>query len=56
MSFQSECVHRQPPGKEIYRKQKISVFEVDGKDHKVIKANMKEMVAMCKEIVTVYFS
>jgi hypothetical protein len=26
---------RQPPGKEIYRKGTISVYEVDGKDHKV---------------------
>ena len=33
--FQSECIMRHPPGKEIYRKGTISVFEVDGKDHKV---------------------
>ena len=26
---------RQPPGKEIYRKGNISVYEVDGKDQKV---------------------
>ena len=26
---------RQPPGKEIYRKGTISVYEVDGKEHKV---------------------
>jgi hypothetical protein len=29
---------RQPPGKEIYRKGTISVYEVDGKDHKVTVA------------------
>ena len=34
-TFQSECTWRQPPGKEIYRKGTSSVFEVDGKDHKV---------------------
>jgi len=28
---------RQPPGKEIYRKGTISVYEVDGKEHKVKK-------------------
>ena len=26
---------RQPPGKEIYRKGTISVYEVDGKENKV---------------------
>ncbi|TRZ05068.1 hypothetical protein HGM15179_022039 [Zosterops borbonicus] len=30
-----QCQWRQPPGREIYRKGNISVYEVDGKDHKV---------------------
>ena len=30
---------RQPPGKEIYRKGTVSVYEVDGKEHKVYKKN-----------------
>ncbi|RNA43804.1 histone acetyltransferase KAT8-like [Brachionus plicatilis] len=30
-----ECAARRPPGKEIYRKGTLSVFEVDGKDHKI---------------------
>ena len=33
--FQSECIYRQPPGKEIYRKGTLSVYELDGRDHKV---------------------
>lgn len=33
--FQSQCQWRQPLGKEIYRRNNISVYEVDGKDHKV---------------------
>ena len=33
--LQSQCIYRHPPGKEIYRKGTISVFEVDGKDAKV---------------------
>lgn len=33
--FQGECAWRQPPGREIYRKGEISVFEVDGAEHKV---------------------
>uniref|UniRef100_A0A3P9HI96 Histone acetyltransferase n=1 Tax=Oryzias latipes TaxID=8090 RepID=A0A3P9HI96_ORYLA len=31
----SHCQWRQPPGKEIYRRSNISVYEVDGRDHKV---------------------
>lgn len=34
--IQSQCIYRHPPGKEIYRKGTISLFEVDGKDAKVI--------------------
>lgn len=33
--FQGECTWRQPVGKEIYRRGTLSVYEVDGKDHKV---------------------
>ena len=33
--LQAKCVWRHPPGDEIYRKQNISVFEVDGKKNKV---------------------
>ena len=33
--LQGKCTMRQPPGKEIYRKGTISVYEVDGKEHKV---------------------
>ena len=33
--FQTQCIYRFPPGKEIYRKGTLSVFEVDGKDSKV---------------------
>lgn len=32
---QAKCVWKHPPGIEIYRKNNLSVFEVDGKKHKV---------------------
>lgn len=35
VSVQAHCQWRQPSGKEIYRRSNISVFEVDGRDHKV---------------------
>lgn len=33
--MQEECVHRNPPGKAIYRKGTLTVYEVDAKEHKV---------------------
>lgn len=44
--FQSECTWRQPVGKEIYRKGTLSVYEVDGKDHKV-NMNMLSGIFNC---------
>ena len=35
--LQAKCVWRHPPGDEIYRKNIISVFEVDGQKNKVKK-------------------
>lgn len=35
VASQTQCQWRQPPGKEIYRRGNISVYEVDGRDHKV---------------------
>ena len=29
--FQEKCITKRPPGDEIYRKDNLSVFEVDGK-------------------------
>ena len=40
LTLQSECVRRQPYGREIYRKGTISLFEVDGKDHKVFLSDL----------------
>lgn len=35
----SQCFARQPPGKEIYRKGTLSIWETDGKDHKLYCQN-----------------
>ena len=32
---QAKCLHRHPPGNEIYRKSNISFFEIDGRKNKV---------------------
>lgn len=45
----SECVWRNPPGKEIYRKGSLSVWEVDGKDDKVIRLKKVSIIdRLCK--------
>merc|ERR1719414_645645 len=38
----SQCFARQPPGKEIYRKGTLSIWETDGKDHKLYE-NRKDI-------------
>uniref|UniRef100_T1J7N6 Histone acetyltransferase n=1 Tax=Strigamia maritima TaxID=126957 RepID=T1J7N6_STRMM len=52
---QGECTWRQPPGKEIYRKGTISVFEVDGKDHKIYCQNLCLLAKLFLDHKTLYF-
>lgn len=52
---QSECTWRQPPGKEIYRKGTLSVYEVDGKDHKVYCQNLCLLAKLFLDHKTLYF-
>ncbi|XP_064643312.1 histone acetyltransferase KAT8-like [Lineus longissimus] len=52
---QSQCTWRQPPGKEIYRKGTISLFEVDGKDHKIYCQNLCLLAKLFLDHKTLYF-
>lgn len=51
----SECVARRPPGKEIYRKGSLSVFEVDGKDHKLYCQCLCLLAKLFLDHKTLYF-
>lgn len=51
----SECTWRQPPGKEIYRKQKLSVFEVDGRDYKLYCQNLCLLAKLFLDHKTLFF-
>ncbi|XP_066147904.1 histone acetyltransferase KAT8 [Euwallacea fornicatus] len=51
----SECTWRQPVGKEIYRKGTLSVYEVDGKDHKVYCQNLCLLAKLFLDHKTLYF-
>ncbi|XP_013405838.1 histone acetyltransferase KAT8-like [Lingula anatina] len=52
---QSQCFWRHPPGKEIYRKGTISLFEVDGKDHKIYCQNLCLLAKLFLDHKTLYF-
>ena len=47
-TLQAKCPARCPPGDEIYRKDTISVFEVDGRKNKVCA---QRLMCSCHEIV-----
>lgn len=51
----TECVQRTPPGTEIYRKGTISVFEIDGKDHKIYCQTLCLMAKLFLDHKTLYY-
>lgn len=50
------CTWRHPPGREIYRHGKTSVFEVDGEKHKVYCQSLCLMAKLFLENKTLYFA
>ncbi|KAF2349093.1 RNA binding activity-knot of a chromodomain [Trinorchestia longiramus] len=51
----SECTMRQPPGNEIYRKGTLSVYEVDGSEHKIYCQNLCLLAKLFLDHKTLYF-
>lgn len=51
----TDCTWRQPPGKEIYRKSTISVYEIDGKDNKIYCQNLCLLAKLFLDHKTLYF-
>ncbi|CAG7723688.1 unnamed protein product [Allacma fusca] len=49
------CTYRQPPGKEIYRKGTISIYEVDGRDYKLYCQNLCLLAKLFLDHKTLYF-
>lgn len=54
-SHLEKCKIRQPPGREIYRKANLSVYEVDGKDHKTYVQNVCLLAKLFLDHKTLYF-
>ncbi|XP_075215478.1 males absent on the first [Lycorma delicatula] len=51
----SECTWRQPPGKEIYRKGSLSIWEADGSHHKLYCQNLCLLAKLFLDHKTLYF-
>lgn len=51
----SECTWRQPPGKEIYRKGTLSIWETDGSHHKTYCQNLCLLAKLFLDHKTLYF-
>ncbi|CAH0386885.1 unnamed protein product [Bemisia tabaci] len=51
----SECIYRQPPGKEIYRKGTLSIYEVDGSVEKTYCQNLCLLAKLFLDHKTLYF-
>lgn len=49
------CPHRTPPGREIYRERGLSVFEIDGKEHKVYCQNLCLLAKLFLDHKTLYY-
>ncbi|CAH1408143.1 unnamed protein product [Nezara viridula] len=51
----AKCVWRHPPGEEVYRKEKISVWEVDGKRYKSYCQNLCLLAKFFLDHKTLYY-
>lgn len=52
---QGDCIWRQPPGREIYRKGTLSVYEVDGREHKIYSQNLCLLAKLFLDHKTLFF-
>ena len=51
----TQCQHRTPPGDEIYREGNLSVYELDGKDHRVYCQNLCLLAKLFLDHKTLYY-
>lgn len=49
------CSHRHPPGKEIYRHEDVSVYEIDGKEHRAYCQKLCLLAKLFLDHKTLYF-
>ena len=51
----TKCIHKYPPGNEIYRKDSISFFEIDGRKNKNYSQNLCLLAKLFLDHKTLYF-
>ena len=51
----AKCAWRHPPGTEIYRKDNLSVYEVDGNTNKIYCQNLCLLVKLFLDHKTLYY-
>ncbi|KAL7525954.1 hypothetical protein ACHAXR_001238, partial [Thalassiosira sp. AJA248-18] len=51
----AECPHKSPPGDEIYREGNLSVYELDGRDHRVYCQNLCLLAKLFLDHKTLYY-
>ncbi|XP_058116493.1 histone acetyltransferase KAT8-like [Anopheles ziemanni] len=54
-AHKTTCTRRQPPGNEIYRKGTLSIFEIDGKDHRFYCQTLCLMAKLFLDHKTLYY-
>lgn len=54
-SHWDNCPYHQPPSKEIYRKGTISIWEIDGREHKIYCQNLCLLAKLFLDHKTLYF-
>lgn len=52
---QGQCKHRQPVGNEIYRKEALSIYEIDSSEHKLYCQNLCLLAKLFLDHKTLYF-
>ena len=51
----TKCIHKYPPGNEIYRKDSISFFEIDGRKNKNYSQNLCLLAKLFLDHKTLYY-
>jgi len=51
----TKCIHKYPPGNEIYRKESISFFEIDGRKNKNYSQNLCLLAKLFLDHKTLYY-
>ena len=50
-----KCERRSPPGRQIYREGQVSMFEIDGRDHKIYCQNLCLLAKLFLDHKTLYY-